>query len=269
MKFQIFSIFVILIGLGICSTSCISNKKIYYLQNKEFSKKKDIEKDTATYFSTYKRFQHRIQINDNLQIFVRSKSENAALFFNKTDISSQSTLGGDFSLYLNGYVVNDSGMVEIPNLSKFKVVGLTIPEARELITKEAKKYINDPIVQIALTGINFSVLGEVQRPNRLRIFQHQVTIFEAIAEAGDLKEIANRRKVKLVRQYHDGVRVHIVDLTDRNIINSPYYFIQPNDVIYVRPMKIRELGVGTTGFSTIQAVITVLSVVGLIYTLTR
>ena len=298
MKFRLPPFVLLLSGLVLLATSCISNRNIYYLQdplrkdtrvskgdtdattssilNHAVKKIKvthkenlAIENDTATYATTYRRFVYHIQPNDNLQIVVRSKSRTAADFYNKADLNAQATLGSDFSVYTNGYAVSDSGNIEIPFLGKIKVLGLTLPEIKTLVEEKAKIYLTEPFVQISLSGINYAVLGEVLRPNRYRVYQNQVTIFEALADAGDMKDIANRRKVRLVRQYPDGVKVHVLDLTDRNIVHTPYYFIQPNDVIYVRPMKLRELGIGTTGFSALQAGVTVLSVLVLIFTLTR
>jgi polysaccharide export outer membrane protein len=95
-----------------------------------------------------------------------------------------------------------------------------------------------------LGGIRYSALGEFRRPGKFVVLQERMTIFEAIANAGDLNTIAKRDEVMLIRQYPDGTKIHRINLNDRQIIASPYYFIQPNDQLYVEPMKVREVGSG-------------------------
>lgn len=258
LKNLIFLLFIIFFTF-----SCVSNKKIIYLQNKAISQ------DSVGNVSLYKRFTYKVQINDIIQVVVRSKSPIAASFFNI--VESSNGIGGisEGSNYINGYSVSDSGSINIPNIGQIKVVGLTIDAIKVLVEAKVKEYINDAFVIVKLSGINFSVIGVVNRPGRYIIYSNQLTIFEALANAGDLPDIANRQKVKLIRQYPDGIRTHLLDLTDKDVISSPYYFIQPNDLIYIQPLKIRSIGIGTTGFSALQGVVSVLSVILLVITLSR
>ncbi len=243
--------------------SCVSNKKIIYLQNKAISQ------DSVGNASLYKRFTYKVQINDIIQVVVRSKNPIAAGFFNIVESSNGQTGLSEVTNYLNGYSVSDSGSINIPNIGKIKVIGLTTDEIKVLVEARLKEYINDAFVIVKLSGINFSVIGVVNRPGRYILYSNQLTIFEAIANAGDLPDLANRRNIKLIRQYPDGIREHLLDLTDKDVISSPYYFIQPNDLIYIEPLKIRSLGIGTTGFSTLQGVVSVLSVILIVVTLSR
>jgi len=243
--------------------SCVSNKKIIYLQNKAISH------DSVGNASLYKRFTYKVQINDIIQVNVRSKNPSAASFFNIIENNTGQIAISEVTNYLNGYSVDELGSINIPNIGKIMVVGLTIDEIKVLVETRVKEYINDAFVVVKLSGINYSVIGVANRPGRYILYSNQLTIFEAIANAGDLQDIANRRKIKLIRQYPDGIRSHLLDLTDKEIISSPYYFIQPNDLIYIQPLKVRSLGIGTTGFSTLQGVVTVLSVILLVITLSR
>jgi polysaccharide biosynthesis/export protein len=259
-KVILFSFFLTL------ACSCISNRKVIYLQNKAEPRLKN---DTTQFNATYRRTEYQVQVNDNLQISIRSKEAAAARFYNLADPSGVQLGGGDFFIYLNGYRVSEAGMIDIPNIGIMKVAGLTLEEITRLVEKELKVFLTDAYVVVKLPGINFSVLGEVNRPSRYVVYQNQLTVFEALAVAGDFREIANRRRVHLVRQYPDGVKTYILDLTDRNMIASPYFFMQPNDVLYVQPLRVRSAGVGTTGFSTVQGIVTLLSIVVLVFTLTR
>jgi polysaccharide biosynthesis/export protein len=225
-----------------------------------------------TVSATYQTYAYKVQVNDLLQIFVMSIGENekAAKPYNIVDPANIQTLASDFFIYLNGYTIDKDGMVEIPSLGKMKVAGLTLEEIKRNVEELTKQYLKNFYVIVKLSGISYSVYGEVQRPSIYTVYRNQLSIFDAIASAGDIKEIGNRRKVQIVRQYPGGiVKTHFLDLTDRKVLESPYYFIQPNDQIYVRPLKIRSLGVGTTGFSSVQAIVTVVTVVILIFTLTN
>lgn len=213
----------------------------------------------------YSRSIYRIQINDILSISVRTLNENQMPFFNGNGANLQggqgSAMGVGDIFYLNGYTVNDSGQVELPMMGKIKVVELTLEEAKQQIENGLEQYFNNYFVVVKFGGIRFSVLGEVNNPGKYLILQEQLNIFEALANSGDLTAIANRLEVQIVRQFPGGPQIYSVDLTDRNILYSPYYFVQPNDIIYVKPLKIRALGIGTTGFSTLQSILTVLSTV--------
>ena len=109
-----------------------------------------------------------------------------------------------------------------------------------------------------LGGIRFSALGEFNAPGKRVVLQYQATIFEAIALSGDLTQLARRDKVKLIRQYPQGTKIHSLNLLDQSIIGSPFYFIQPNDVLYAEPLPQKSYGLGVNGAQTISTLIGVL-----------
>ncbi|MBC7919821.1 MAG: polysaccharide biosynthesis/export family protein [Ferruginibacter sp.] len=252
---------VLLAGLA----SCVPNRKFVYLQNKTNALAGGLStRDSARMESRdYSRKIYRIQINDILSISVRTLNENQMPFFNGAGQGNASvgSMGVGDIFYLNGYTVNDSGQVELPMMGKIKVVQLTLEEAKRQIENGLKQYFNNYFVVIKFGGIRFSVLGEINRPGKYLILQEQLNIFEALANAGDLTVLANRLEVQIVRQFPEGPQIYSVDLTDRTILYSPYYFVQPNDIIYVKPLKIRALGIGTTGFGTFQSILSLLSAV--------
>lgn len=262
MKLSYILLFVFIVGF----TACIPNKKLVYLQNKT-----QALADT-TLPKDYTRTKYRIQINDILSIQLRTIDEQAVALFNNNSggqVGQVGGLGGGDIFYLNGYTVDDSGQVELPMIGKLRVQGFTLNEAKVLIENKAKQYFNNFFVNIKFGGIRYSILGEVATPGKFVILQEQLNIFEAIANSGDLTVVANRSEVQIIRQFPEGPRIFSVDLTDRNILYSPFYFIKPNDIIYIKPLKVKSLGTGTTGVSTFQTVVSVLSAALLIFSITR
>ena len=114
---------------------------------------------------------------------------------------------------------------------------------------------------VKLAGLRYTATGEVGRKGTQVLFQDRVNIFEALANAGDIPVTGNRKEVQIIRQYPQGQKIHTVDLTDRAVMQSPYYYIQPNDMIYVKPLKQKSLGTGTTAVQTLGTIATVLSLV--------
>jgi polysaccharide export outer membrane protein len=145
-------------------------------------------------------------------------------------------------LYYIGFTIDENGEIEFPFLGKIKVVGLEIEKAKLAIDNELKKYFKVFFLQVKVAEFKFSVLGFVNRPGQFFFQQNKVNIFEAISQAGELQGMSKKMEVQLYRQYPDGIRMHLIDLTDRSIINSPYFYIQPNDLLYVVPLKARTLG---------------------------
>jgi polysaccharide export outer membrane protein len=167
--------------------------------------------------------------------------------------------------------LNDNGIVELPVIGKVKIVGMNTENAKIAIENELKKIVrdNEYFVRVRLGGIRYSALGEFARPGKYTILQNRVTIFEAIANAGDLTIQAKRDNIMLIRQYPDGSKAYRVNLNDNNIMASEFYFIRPNDMIYVEPMKVRELGTGTNFLQTLQLLTALATLALLVYTATN
>ena len=240
--------------------SCIPTKKMIYLQAAE-----ELADSFDTTMHTYAIPEYRLQVNDIIDIQIKTLDPEFARIFNP-DMSAAQAMntgvqsGGDM-YYMNGYTINDSGNVKVPIIGEVQVVGLTIKEAEKIIHtafleffKQGKFYLT-----VKLGGIRFSALGEFNRPGKYTILQNQLTIFEAIASAGDLNMVAKRDGVKLIRQYPSGTKIHHVNLLDQSIIASPFYFIQPNDVIYVEPLKQKSYGVGTQGAQSLTLILSLVT----------
>lgn len=233
-------------------SSCVRNKDYIYLQSKSLS-------DSSVFIRYSKIPVYLIQYNDVLRITIKSIDPKASDLFNlyanvNMNMMGNAAQAGD-PFYMIGYPVDDSGMVNIPVIGKMLVRGKSVDQVREIMQHEVDNYFNGAYVSVQIGGIRFSVIGEVRRPGKYTVLQDRLTIFEALAQGGDLNTVANRHEVQIIRQFPDGAQVVKLDLTNQNIIESPYYFIRPNDVIYVQPLKAREYGTGLTAQQTLQTIV--------------
>lgn len=262
-------LFFVLIFL-IAFSSCISNEKVTYLQNK--SEDESLEEDKLL---SYHIPEYRLQFNDIIDVKVLTAEDLVKNGFNTTDDSNSSMRnsmgqGGGDIYYMTGYTVDKDGTIRIPMAGQIKVQDMTLEEARLSIEEKLRDYVTSELyVRVKLGGIRYTAFGEFRKPGKYVVLQDRMTIFEAIANAGDMTVVAKRDEVMLIRQYPEGTKLHKIDLNDRSIIQSPYYFIQPNDQIYVEPMKVRELGTGENTAQTLAMVFSAITAVALIINLSN
>jgi polysaccharide export outer membrane protein len=233
-----FSYFLLLVFLF---SSCVPQKKIKYLQRKQAS-------DTVVWQSAKNEKNYLIQTRDNLYIRVYSLDPNASMYFNKQAASggSYNDYANDASIYLNSYAVDDDGNIEFPIIGKVQVKGKTVKEVNEAIQRLVSEYMKEVAVVVKLVNFKVTILGEVGRPGEFTFYQNQVNIFEALSMAGDMTEFANRAEVALVRKTKTGSEVHYLNLNEQEILTSPYYYLQPNDIIYISPLGYKRWGLGST-----------------------
>ena len=217
-----------LLIIGLCAlllSGCSSYKKVPYLQDADAVN--SLQQELPMYDA-------KIMPKDLLTITVNSTDPEAAAPFNLT---VQSSLSGQSSL--QQYLVNNDGTIDFPVLGRLEVSGLTKSEAENLIRTKLGAYLKEsPIVTVRMTNYKISVLGEVARPGMFTINNEKVNIFEALALAGDLTIWGQRDNVKLIREDAAGQREIIyLNLNKTNIVTSPYYYLQQNDIIYVTPNK--------------------------------
>ena len=253
MKNPIIVLFAALFFLA--TTSCVPTKKMIYLQPEE---------GQATETFKYDRQEYKLQVNDILDVKISSLNPDVNAIFNASSMATmqvaQATAqkGGDL-YYMTGYSVSPEGEIDIPFVGKVNVSGKSLDEAYLAIDEKVGDLFNNYHLQVKLGGIRFSALGEFNLPGKHVVMQNQATIFEAIALSGDLNQVARRDEIKLIRQYPDGTKIHTINLLDQSIIGSPYYFVQPNDVLYAEPLPQRAWGVGITGAQTLSTIISTLS----------
>lgn len=240
----------------ICLSSCVSTKRLTYLQ--EDSKVLDSLVQVQRIQKPY-----RLQVNDLLSISIKTLDQDLANMFNPS-ATEESTQGatGETGLYYDGFLVDVHGNIRVPTLGEVYVLGLTQEEVRkkieELLLKDYFKKEAKLFVTVKLAGIRYTTIGEIGSGSQV-LYKSQVSIMEAIANAGDINVTGDRTDVKIVRTYPDGVRVHHIDVTSINAVNSPFYYIQPNDLIVVDPLPQKSLGTGTTGIQSFTTIISILT----------
>ena len=248
---------LLLTGLLLCvlSTSCIPHKEIVYLQ----------EKDTpsdSTQVMVEQQKPYRIQINDILNIRVKALDQETVTILNPTGEGDLNADGAQRA-YFDGFTVDVHGNIRVPTLGNINVLGFTCREIEEQIEnqllEEQFKETANIFVTVKLAGLRYTVNGEIGSPGTITLFQERVNVFEAIANAGEIPITGNRKEIQIIRQYPQGQKIHTLDLTDINVMNSPYYYVQPNDIIYIKPLKQKTWGTGTTGRETLTAIVSVIT----------
>lgn len=211
-------------------SSCVSRKKIAYFQNI----------DEAMAQAENYSYTPEIRANDMLQITVSSYDLKAVQPFNLPLVNSQGITGmggGAGQNQLQSYLVDSDGNIEFPVLGTLKVAGLKRQELIKHLEQKIGEYVVDPIINIRIINYKVTVMGEVTRPGTYSIQDERITLPEALGMAGDLTIYGRRDNVIVIRE-QNGVKKHgVVNLNEADFINSPFYYLQQNDVVYVEPNK--------------------------------
>lgn len=214
----------------IMAVSCTSHRQLVYLKDADVS-------GTENFFEK-NRPEYRIQTRDILYVKIYSLNEEMSNLINQTIGSYQQNLfQNETSLFINGYAVSDSGYIEIPVLGRIPIAGKRMDEAIASIRSQAARFLKDATVIVKLISFKISVIGEVNRPGTYNNFNNQLNVLEAISLAGDITDYGNRQKVHVLRPEANGTKTFSLDLTDRNILTSDGFYLLPNDVIYVEPIR--------------------------------
>jgi polysaccharide export outer membrane protein len=238
-------------------SSCIPHKDTIYLQNKKNATSSTIPNDLSEVQKPY-----RIQIDDILNIRIKVLDQNNTQIFNPI---GEANLNADSAerAYFDGFTVDIHGNIKIPNLGTLNVLGYTADDIEKKIEQklldEQFKETANIFVTVKLAGLRYTATGEINKPGTVTLFKERVNIFEAIANAGEIPVTGNRKEVMIIRQYPQGQKIHSLDLTDINVMKSPYYYIQPNDMIYVKPLRQKSIGTGETAVSSISTIATIVS----------
>lgn len=228
--------------------SCVPQKKMLYLKEAQMA----AENQSINYVNE-RSVNYRLQPGDNLYIrFVNILDERNSALLNSSVSQSYSS---DASIYLQSYTIDEEGFIEMPLVGKIELLNLTVDEAKERLQTELDKYINQTTIIVKLSNFNLTVLGEVNRPGMYKVYQSQINLFEAISLAGNMTNFAKNDEVKIIRQTDNGSEILTVDMGSADILTSPYYYLKPNDIIYVEPLKIKQWGFTTFPYSTVLSVV--------------
>lgn len=248
---------LIFLSITFLFSSCIPNKDLVYFQGDPI-----LEHTVNKILND----PYKLQVNDILDIRLKANDEKLVALFNQSLNQNSSTVGqlNEANLYFNSYSIDRNGNIRLPYIGNLNVLGYTEKEVREKIEEGLSKFFVDMsniFVTVKLGGIRFTVIGEVTSPGTLILFQNQVNIIEAIANAGDITITGNRKKVTVIRKNLEGTKKFQMDLTSVLAFDSESFYIQSNDIVYVEPLKQKSWGTGTTGSQTFATIISVLSLV--------
>lgn len=180
-------------------------------------------------------FDATIYPSDLLQITVNSSFPESVMMFNSDNNKSS-------QLEVKGYTVSQSGYILFPILGRIQAAGKTRVELGQELEKSLIEggYVTDPVVTVELLNFHVTVIGEVANPSLIHSLGSRLTIFEALAQCGDVTMYGMRTNVVMVRFNNEAMKVDTVDLTRREILDSPYYYLQQNDIVYVEPTPKRK-----------------------------
>ena len=260
----------LVISLLFTLMSCTAYKDVAYFQN------------SATYDSSVSAGLPDITIKpkDMLTIFVTSTDNEAVAQFNIRDprpideervASGQVRVSASTSGQIHHYLVDNNGEIEFPVVGHIKLAGLTLTQANDMVKAKIAPYINgdaDYQVNVRIDNFEISVMGEVKNPNTFSVFRERLSILEALAMAGDMTIYGKRENVKLLRENGEGqYEIHELDLRDANVVNSPYYYMQQRDILYVEPntAMAQNASIGRTKTLWVRGIHIVLSLGSLMY----
>lgn len=251
-------LFYVILILLLASTGCAKRNLVYFSNI-----------DANSNFSTKipEMIEPRIQTDDLLKITVTSLSPESNLLFNSGVLNPTGNRTGGTETLNEGYLVDKNGEINFPVLGMVKLAGLTKPEAIDEMSFRLREYVKDPIVNIRFTNFKITVIGEVNKPATFTVPTEKINILEALGLAGDMTPYGKRENVLIIRE-KDGIRSATrVDLNKNDILSSPYYYLQQNDVIYVEPDKIKAIQASTNQRSLTLIGITTSVAISLLFNL--
>ena len=247
---------VIVIFISLLSFSCSKRNLVYF---------SDIDTETTFSTSLDSAIQQRIQVDDLLSITVTSLNAESNMLFNAGVLMpTGDTRNTVVSTPINeSYLVDKDGFINYPVVGKINLKGLTKSEAVGKMAGLLTEYVQNPIINIRIMNFKVTVLGEVQKPSSFIIPTEKITILEALGLAGDMTAYGRRENVLIIRE-KDGVKSTTrLNLNDKNVLSSPYFHLQQNDVIYVEPFKTKAIQADSNPrtFAIITSVFSLLTII--------
>ncbi len=233
--------------------SCVPSKDLVYLQGKPVTTKK-IKRITNV--------PYKLQVDDIIRIDIKSTNKELVSVFKKQETETAQTIGN--GSYFTDYSIDNYGNIRLPVLGEINVLGYTTLEVRKKIETKLHTFIKKTenlFVSVKLSGIKYTVIGEVANPGTRVLFQNRVSVIEAIANSGDITNVGNRKAVEIIRITDFGAEKYTIDLTKINALNSNAFYIQPNDYINVLPLKQKAWGTGTTGLQTLSTFVSIFTLI--------
>jgi polysaccharide export outer membrane protein len=273
MKKASFKLFVLFLLLSMAS--CVPNKKVAYLQYKsEYAEPENIVMDSLIRMYKTEKYSYKLQRGDLIDIKISTMTP---IIYNPFADADRSLIPGqqitqatdpERQAQITGYYVEGDGFVNLPIVGKIRLEGSSLVQAEDSIEVYVKKYLEKPVVRIKLQNFRFSIMGEVEREATLTSGDSYLTLLQAIALAGGPSEFGDMSRVKVLRRMGDETYVFYANLLDEEYLSSPFYFIQPNDVIVLMALKQRSylkylspnLGLITATTSLLISILTLITI---------
>jgi polysaccharide export outer membrane protein len=217
-------------------SSCVPNRKYVYMQKNDI-KKKDVPRDSVVREYSIATPDLKIQPQDVLSIRFQSLTTEEFDFLSMA--GGTVPLANPQAAIMFGELVSPEGEVNYPVIGKVKVAGLSIFEAQDKLRNLATQFLESPKVIVRVVNFRITVLGEVKHEGQVPLPNNRVSIIEALGIAGGIGELADRSKIKLIRQVNQDITVQYINVLDENLVNSPYYYMRQNDILIVPPLKQR------------------------------
>lgn len=248
-KIRLFRISLILLIIGSVLYACVPHKNLVILTQDKKIKSDSLIK--AEFRKTY-----LIQPGDLISIKVSSIDPSSVAIFNKEIGGGRSNQFNEPAIYLTSYLVSDSGYVNMPMIGKLTLINMSIMDATFLIERELAAYYKFVSVDVKLMSFRVSILGEIKTPGIYNFYNERVNIIQALSHAGGFTDLSNRSKVKIIRNEDGKLKINTLNLKNDEIFNTQFYYLQPNDAIYVEPLKAKVVKVNAP---TLQVIISTLT----------
>lgn len=249
---------VLLIGL-VLFQSCISNKKVTYFQDAKPSFSSNDTSASAKSADSGSTNKLKIQPYDVLDIRVNPSTSSLDILTKSqlAEFIPGTKIGGD---YFTGFLVDAEGNVNLPQTGKIHLAGLTISQAKDVVSKKMGEYLNDPYVEIKFLTFRVTVLGEVKEPGEIIIPNEKANLLEALSRSGDRTDYGNSKEITILRgDLTNNPIVYKIDLTQMSALNSAGFILMPNDVIYVKALKRKVLVLNTSQIVVFAAILNTLT----------
>lgn len=231
------------------SFGCQSPGKMLYLKNAS-------NRDTTIVYEQPDKT-YRIRPDDIIYVRILTGNPEISALYNNTPSTGFSTsMSSKADQYINGFTVDENGQIKLPVLGSLKVTDRTLKEIEQKIQELADEYLVDATVIVRLLNYKVTVLGEVDRPGVYSHYNDQLTILEAIGKAGDVSDLGDKRNIMVVRPVENGRITYQVDLTRKELLRSPAFFLKPGDVIYIKPSRSKAFQVNLPTMSILLSSIT-------------
>jgi polysaccharide export outer membrane protein len=247
-----FRLYFLLLLTGVLFSNCARYKTTLYFQE-------TFQRDDSIGLQVNHKIPEEIilQIGDNIYINIFGVELGQTESFKKSSAASSGTFN-ELSLFIQGYLIDHQGNIELPVIGKVHLAGQSLTQARNTLQKIMDEYLIGAVVDVRLLSYEIAVLGEVQRPSTYAFFKKDVHLLEALAKAGDISNYGNAKEVLVIRKTASGSQTALLDLTSTDFMASEYFWLKPGDVIYVKPLRAKMVSINSPTVSVVLSGLTTL-----------